>query len=230
MHIGNKFMRTLDMIDRNNFDIQCFHDAPVVGKAFKSKGIDRKLHLRLCMPHVSLPGHIMEFGVFRGKTMKHIAGHFRDRTCWGFDSFEGLPEPWFTRSDQDGPSHPAGRFDLRKEETQPEFADNVRLVKGWFEDTLPPWLSENPGPIAFMHVDCDIYSSTCTIFDLCNDRIVPGTVIAFDEMYPWSDYAVYDLWAEGEYRALGEWLTQNDRAFEVVGRSRHQQCSIRVIR
>lgn len=218
------------MIDKSNFDIQCFHDAPVVGKMFKSKGIDRKLHLRMCMPQVTLSGHIVEFGVFRGKTMRHIAGHFPDQTCWGFDSFEGLPEPWFTKSTQDGPSHPAGKFDLRLEETQPEFADNVQLVKGWFSDTLPDWLVNHPGSISFMHVDCDIYSSTRTILDLCNDRIVPNTVIAFDEMYPWSDYEGYDLWADGEYRALQEWLDIYDRAFEVIGRSRHQQCSIKILR
>ena len=230
MNTGSKFTKRLDMIDRTNFDIKVFHDAPVVGKVFKSKGIDRKLHLRMCMPHTAIPGHVVEFGVFRGKTMKHISAHFHARTCWGFDSFEGLPEPWFTRSSQDGPSHPAGRFDLRLEAEQPTFASNVELVKGWFADTLPEWLAGHLGPITFMHVDCDIYSSTKTIFDLCNDRIVPGTVIAFDEMYPWSEYEVYDLWAEGEYRALAEWLDTYDRAFEVIGRSRHQQCSIKITR
>ena len=230
MNTGSKFTKRLDMIDQTNFDIACFHDGAVVGKGFKSKGIDRKQHLRLCMPQVCIDGHIAEFGVYRGKTMRHIAGHFHDRACWGFDSFEGLPEPWFTRSDQLGPSHPAGKFDLRTDPDQPRFAANVRLVRGWFADTIPDWLAENPGAMAFMHIDCDIYSSTRTIFDLCNNRIVPGTVIAFDEMYPWTDYELYDRWAEGEYRALSEWLATYDRAFEVIGRSRHQQCSIRITR
>jgi hypothetical protein len=230
MNTGSKFTKRLDMIDQTNFDIACFHDAPVVGKGFKSKGIDRKLHLRMCMPHVTMTGHVIEFGVFQGKTMRHIARHFHDRTCWGFDSFEGLPEPWFTQTTQDGASHPAGRFDLRLETQTPTFEQNVRLVKGWFKDTLPPWFDNNPGPIAFMHVDCDLYSSTKTIFDFCNQRIVAGTVIAFDELYPWSEYDIYDRWAEGEYRALSEWLATYDRAFEVIGRSRHQQCSIRITR
>ena len=218
------------MIDRSNFDIQCFHDGAIVGKGFKSKGIDRKQHLRLCMRRVSIDGHVTEFGVYRGKTMQHIASHFHNRTCWGFDSFEGLPEPWFTRSDESGPSHPAGQFDIRKDPDQPRFASNVQLVRGWFADTIPAWLAENPGAMAFMHVDCDIYSSARTIFDLCNDRIVPGTVVAFDEMYPWTDYELYDRWAENEYQALAEWLDIYDRAFEVIGRSRHQQCSIMVTR
>jgi hypothetical protein len=64
------------------------------------------------------------------------------------------------------------------------------------------------------------------VLTLLNDRIVPGTVIAFDEMYPWSDPDAYDLWAEGEYRALGEWLSEFDREFRPLLRSGHQQCSL----
>ena len=55
---------------------------------------------------------------------------------------------------------------------------NVRLYRGWFEDTLPAFCEQHPGPIAFLHLDADLYSSTRTVFDLLGDGIVPGTVIA----------------------------------------------------
>jgi len=218
------------IVDQHNFDIKVFHDAQLIRGAGKSKGIDRKRHLQQVLPLSPAEGYVMEFGVFRGKTMFHIASYFANQPVWGFDSFVGLPEPWFTRSDQDGPSHPAGRFDLAKEAEQPEFPSNVRLVKGWFQDTIPGWLQVNPGVIKFLHIDCDLYSSTKTVLNLLDQRIVPGTVIVFDEMYPWSDYSAYDLWAEGEYRALKEWLQEKDRSFHTLLRSGHQQCSIKMVR
>jgi hypothetical protein len=119
---------------------------------------------------------------------------------------------------------------MRKEPVQPVFAANVQLIPGWFSDSIPPWKAANPGNISFLHVDCDLYSSTRDVLTLLNDRIVPGTVIVFDEMYPWSGLAEYDLWADGEYRALGEWLAEYNRAFRPLLRSGHQQCSLVVTR
>ena len=182
------------------------------------------------MPYAEIAGHVMEFGVYRGKTMHIISDHFQDQTCWGFDSFVGLPEPWYIRDGAHAKTHPAGKFDMREESVQPTFRDNVRLVAGWFADSIPSWLQQHAGVIRFLHVDCDLYSSTRTVLDLLDPRIVPGTVIVFDEMYSWDDPEHYNLWNEGEYRALGEWLAQHDRAFRTLFRSSHQQCSIMIVR
>lgn len=182
------------------------------------------------MCHAEIPGQVMEFGVYRGKTMQHISAHFHDQICWGFDSFVGLPEPWHINAGQHAKTHPAGKFDMRQESEQPVFCGNVKLVAGWFDVSLPVWLQDNPGEIKFLHVDCDLYSSTRTVLHLLDSRIVPGTVIVFDEMFPWADPEDYNLWAEGEFRALGEWLAQHDRAFRPLLRSGHQQCSILVLR
>jgi predicted O-methyltransferase YrrM len=214
------------IINKTNYTIDCFHSAPLVDGVFKSKGIDRKRHLLQALPSAKLTGHVLEFGVYRGKTMAHISAHFQNQTVYGFDSFVGLPEPWYIRSGDEGKTHPAGKFDMRLEPVQPVFAENVELVPGWFQDSIPLWKDLHPGIISFLHVDCDLYSSTRDVLTLLNDRIVPGTVIVFDEMYPWSEPEAYDLWAEGEYRALGEWLDDYDREFSPLLRSGHQQCSI----
>jgi hypothetical protein len=47
-------------------------------------------------------------------------------------------------------------------------------------------------------VDCDLYSSTKTIFDHLGERLRPGSVIVFDE------YFNYVGWREHEYRAFQE--------------------------
>jgi hypothetical protein len=214
------------IIDQHNYSIDVFHNTALIDGKFKSKGIDRKRHLLQAMPFAEISGHVMEFGVYRGKTMQHISEHFHDQICWGFDSFVGLPEPWLISEGKNAKTHPAGKFDMRIEPVQPVFRENVTLVAGWFDQSLPAWLGNNTGPVRFLHVDCDLYSSTKTVLDLLNDRIMPGTVIVFDEMYPWADPDGYNLWADGEYRALGEWLHDFDRSFRTLFRSGHQQCSI----
>jgi len=218
------------IVDRNNFNIDVFHSAAVIQGSGKSKGLDRKRHLLQAMCRTEITGHVMEFGVYRGKTMQHISEHYPDEICWGFDSFVGLPEPWHIRRGGDAKTHPAGKFDMRLEPQQPVFRPNVRLVAGWFEDSVPRWLEDHAGPIKFLHIDCDLYSSTRTVLYLLDPYIISGTVIVFDEMYPWADPADYDLWAEGEYRAVAEWLDSRDRAFRTLLRSGHQQCSIIMVR
>ena len=218
------------MIDQHNFDIQCLHDSRMIDGAFKSRGIERRRHLHQVMPYAELTGHVMEFGVYSGKTLYHISGHWSDQTCWGFDSFEGLPEQWIINVNQGAVTteYGAGHFHLRG--YKPEFRSNVKLVKGWFKDTIPSWLEQNPGDICFLHIDCDLYSSTRDILWTLNDRIRPGTVIAFDEMYPWEESPPYTQWYEHEYLALKEWLGEFNRAFEPLFRNRNQQCSIRIVR
>jgi hypothetical protein len=87
--------------------------------------------------------------------------------------------------------------------------------------SLPPWLSEHPGPIAFMHIDCDLYSSTKTIFDLVDERIQAGTIILFDE------YFNYTNWRRHEYKAFQEYVGQKGVTYEYLGYAR-QQVLIRI--
>ena len=216
------------IVNRSNYSIDRFHDA-VITEAFNpSKKARRNQHLSTALQSTTLSGHAMEFGVWQGKTLAIISKYFAKQKVWGFDSFVGLPEPWFTKSTQIGPSHPAGKFSLGGETLHIDSLSNVELVAGWFNDSIPVWTEQNSGNICFLHVDCDLYSSTATVLTLLNDRIVPGTVIVFDEMYPWANYENYDLWAQGEFRALGEWVRNFDREFVPLFRSQHQQCSIRI--
>jgi hypothetical protein len=223
------------IIDSTNFEIDCFHSAEIINCKNKSKRPQRYSHLTHALQKVKLAGHVMEFGVYQGLTLKIISDHFRDQTVWGFDSFEGLPETWFKKSDVQArrAQHPPGKFALDSAELQAvvdQFAKRkVKLVPGWFNQSIVPWMDHNPGVISFLHVDCDLYSSTMDILTLLNDRIVPGTVMVFDEMYPWHDVESYDLWEQGEFRALGEWIHSHGRSFRTLYRSQHQQCSIEVI-
>ena len=107
----------------------------------------------------------------------------------------------------------------------PRVRSNVRLHSGWFEDTLPEFQqSIGLQPLALMHIDCDLYSSTCTILDALAANIVPGTIIIFDE------YLNYPGWQQDEFRAWQEHVVKYHRRYEYIGRvNAHQQVAVRVL-
>lgn len=143
--------------------------------------------LRLGMDAAPASGLVMEFGVRHGATIRQIA-ELASQQVHGFDSFEGLPEVWH---DQPKGSYTANGI-------IPKVPDNVRIYKGWFENTLPAFVKAHKQPVRFMNIDCDLYSSTKTILDSFSSQIIPGTVIAFDE------YFGNVHWRKDEFKAFQE--------------------------
>jgi hypothetical protein len=141
--------------------------------------------LRAAIAQMEIQGLYCEFGVYRGETLNFIASLVTVEVH-GFDSFEGLPEDWKQ-------GHEKGTFALQ---ALPQVRPNVRLHKGWFEDTIPAFREQHPEHVAFLHLDADLYSSTRTVFELLGDAIVAGTLIVFDEFFN------YPGWCEGEYKAF----------------------------
>jgi hypothetical protein len=161
---------------------------------------DKFALLRAAVAQIEVQGLYCEFGVYRGETLNFIAS-LANGEVHGFDSFEGLPEDWRQ-------GHGKGTFAVG---ALPRVRPNVRLHKGWFEHTLPSFRKQHPGPIAFLHMDADLYSSTKTVFELLGDGIVPGTVIAFDEFFN------YPGWHEGEYRAFTEFCRERQAEVRYLG-------------
>ncbi|NQV55965.1 MAG: tetratricopeptide repeat protein [Rhodospirillales bacterium] len=132
-------------------------------------------------------GLVLEFGVRFGTSIRQIA-ELVNQTVHGFDSFKGLPEAWH--------SLPKGSYSTKGE--IPSVQENVVLLDGWFEETLPIFIEKHHQPIRFMNIDCDIYSSTKTVLDILAKQVSAGTVIAFDE------YIGNETWREDEFRAFQE--------------------------
>jgi len=97
-------------------------------KSIKSYA-DRFHHLRAAIDCVEKEGLFMEFGVFKGSTVNYIADQINGQ-IFGFDSFEGLPEDWRE-------SFEKGTF---KVDMLPRVRQNVTLIKGWFNESLPVFL------------------------------------------------------------------------------------------
>lgn len=163
----------------------------------------------------SYDGIIAEFGVYTGKTINHIAKNLPNYKVYGFDSFQGLPEFWRDGFDK-------GTFKLEK---LPEVESNVELVVGLFEKTLPRFLKNENRKIAYLHVDCDLYSSIKTVFNYLKDRIVSGTVIVFDE------YFNYPGWEEGEFKAFQEFIKETGKEYKYLTYNRkHEQVAVKIIK
>jgi len=157
--------------------------------------------MSLALSRTTIEGEILEFGVWKGASIKYIAKNFPNKTIHGFDSFEGLPESWVHND--------AGTFTL--DGKLPKVPSNVTLHKGWFEDTLPGWAATNKNNLAFLHVDCDLYSATKTIFDLLGNSIVPGTVIIFD------DYFNFPNWENDGHAVFTEFLKNSPHSANYIG-------------
>jgi hypothetical protein len=157
-------------------------------------------------------GFVCEFGVFEGASINSLARKLRPRQVHGFDSFEGLPESWRT-----GFEKGAFRTGI------PALESNVIVHKGWFEDTLPEFAEALPEPkAALIHVDCDLYSSTRTIFRWLDSAIGTGTIVVFDE------YFNYPGWRQHEHRALREFCSEHERTYDYLAYNRlHEQVVIR---
>ena len=155
-------------------------------------------------------GLVAEFGVYSGATLRRIA--VKRPHAHGFDSFSGLPEDWRD-------SYRKGMFTVNG--LPPVGAAELHV--GWFEDTLPGFLARQPGNAAFLHLDADLYSSTVTVLTCFEDRIVPGTVLLFDE------YFNYPGWQRHEHRAFQEFIERTGHAFDYIAyNSRGEQVAVRI--
>jgi hypothetical protein len=176
-------------------------------------------------------GMVLEFGVFQGRSLGWIAECLKTKTAYGFDTFTGLPEDWDYSERPGAKKFPVGHFDTTVLGIGP-MPGNVKLVKGLFQDTLPGFLASHPGPVGLVHVDSDLYSSAAYVLEALNDRIVPGTVVAFDELFDMhrQDALIYDRWREGEWKAMNEWIDRHGRVVEPVLRTAEFQGVVRVLK
>ena len=149
--------------------------------------------------YVQQPVDYLEFGVFQGASLNFALGKLgADSSLYGFDSFEGLPEDWY--------------YGVAKGEFRvpcvPQFANsNVHIIKGWFEDSLPTFLSSTRlKRNLIIHMDADLYQPTIYVLRRLKDLIVPGVIVIFDEYW-----FVID-----EFRALQEFVDETGKKFEYL--------------
>lgn len=169
-------------------------------------------------------GQWLEFGVAGGATTRWMA-KYREAVCGshpdtsgathtgvvGFDTFTGLPEAWGAFKE--------GHFNLKGK--LPPVPANVQLVKGLFNESLPPFLEQldrdsrhRPAVfrnVTYLHIDCDLYAGARDALSLLSDRIHPGAILVFD------DLLAYPTYREHEVLALWQWLHASQRRLQIIG-------------
>ncbi len=158
----------------------------------------------------------LELGVFEGHSLRRMARTMEryNRVVHGFDSWQGLPEPFAGIT-------PAGAFSTHGKHPS-DLPPNVELHSGWLNASMPAFVKQQQhhqhqhqhqnnqeqrhkirsmlsledgargnaealAKVAFAHVDLDLYSSTVDgLGPLARaGMLVPGTVILFDEYFGW---------------------------------------------
>jgi len=157
-------------------------------------------------------GDIFEFGVFTGRSLKFIADNTTNKKIYAFDSFKGLPEAWpGARSAK----YTKGYFNVGGK--LPNINNtNIHYIKGFFEDSLPLFVKNYNNAVSFIHIDCDIYSSTKTILSYMKPYIKKNTMILFDELIGYRDFE------QNEIKAWTEFVQETELDYTYLYSSRYQ--------
>lgn len=186
----------------------------------------------------SIPGDIVECGLGEGNTfsmLAYLAGSeaecealgFPARKLWGFDSFEGWPEP--VEYDA-SPRHPQkGEWCVSEREVRERLEHSkvihdfpsleTVIIPGFFRDTLPHALSQFPKhSIAFLHIDCDLYVGYRDVLTALFPKVVQGGIVLFDEYkefppLPEYGYGRIEKWP-GATKAIDEYFADSPFAIQ----------------
>lgn len=149
-----------------------------------------------------IDGDIYEFGVYEGGTARELAK--LNRTVYAFDTYQGMPGyDYDPKLDHDEP----GKFKPKYTPEQLfEATPNVIPVVGEFRKTLQDF--KVPGPIALVHMDCDLYNSYTEVFTWLAPKLLPGSLIIVDDYYH----------CKGAEKACNEFMDKYDKEWTDVGK------------
>ena len=147
-----------------------------------------------CLSRAPAEGAHCEFGVYSGASLNFLAARRPAQRFDGFDSFHGLPEQWTGYR----------VFDFDRKGKLPNVRENIRLHAGLFEATLPDY-ARSCSSVAFLPVDCDLYSSTVCVFQHLGPKLAPGCVIVFDEYFGYPGFEHHERKAFAEFLQASGW-------------------------
>lgn len=140
-----------------------------------------------------IEGDFIDLGVGMGGMSLFLGLRAREhkRKMYCLDSFTGLPalhpeldNPVFREGDYgppDGRSITQWKDRLEKRIGDFGLQDVVEVVPGFFDDTLPRFSPQTK--FAFVHVDCDLYTSVRPVLDALYDRVSDGGYIVIDDFF-----------------------------------------------
>lgn len=141
-----------------------------------------------------VPGALIELGFGKGNSLKEFISYMNKfeiskRNIWIYESFDGYADPApedenaFKKGEFKRPPQPA--YDI-----QHTINTEVKLVKGYIEDTLPKNYDKNP--VAIVHSHLVSYTSTQHALEYFDDYLqTDGVIVVTDyEVFPGTKLAV----------------------------------------
>jgi O-methyltransferase len=130
-------------------------------------------------------GAIVDCGVRNGGSTMLLSEGAPSREVWAFDSFEGMPAP--TAMDEGGWMYEEGALRGSVETLRRGFEtygdpERLRVVEGWFADTLPAAVPEIDR-IAILHVDADFYEPVKLALETFYPKLSRGGYVIVDDYF-----------------------------------------------
>jgi len=160
-------------------------------------------------------GDIVECGVWKGVSLLMFSFLVKDemkgRKLWGFDSFEGFPEPSIQdKSERNLKKGEYGNTSINeiknlliKSGLDEGFVrSQITLVKGFFNESLVKYTGSS---IALLNLDVDLYDSYLTTLRELYPKVARGGVILFDEYMGTDEHLKFP----GAQKAIDEYFGEN---------------------
>lgn len=136
-------------------------------------------------------GAFVECGSYRGGSASVLALGHTDRHLWLFDSSEGFPDPQSIDVTHGGRQAARGQLCASYDDTRSFMTrhtalpdSTLHIVAGCFEYTLPRY-KVDIGPIALLHIICDLYDSIRICFEQLFSLVVPRGIVIVDDYGDW---------------------------------------------
>jgi hypothetical protein len=215
LHNSRIVKRTTDILEERALE----DSADYLSKNAKDAVIcyidERDKIYNICLNEIEGDGLHCEFGVHKGDSINWFSSEKPQTTWHGFDSFIGLRENW------KGGEFAKGHFNLNG--IMPKVNRNVKLYKGWFDETLPDFLKEHKEDFSFINIDCDTYEATKEVLNsIDKKRMKKGCVILFDE------YFGYVGWRHNEFKAWQEYVKKNKINYKYIALG-HLKAVVKII-
>lgn len=158
-----------------------------------------------------VPGALIELGFGKGNSLREFISYMNKfeiskRNIWIYESFDGYSDP----TPEDNNAFKKGQF---KRPPQPAYDiqhtinTEVKLVKGYIEETLPKNYDKNP--VAVVHSHLVSYTSTQYGLEIFHKYVQVGGIIVV------TDYEVF----EGTKLAVDQFVTKHTPEYRVVDKN-----------
>ena len=176
---------------------------------------------------VDVPGHVVEFGSWKGSNLILMAKTLSiftpmsQKKVISFDLFSnGLD--FFDEKDKHAINN-KGKYDGDYQHLIDiinllQLNDKVELIKGNILETLPSFIDNNNPFFSLIYVDTDLYKTTSLILNSLHDRLSIGGMFVFDE-WNFNEYP-------GESEGVKEFLEQKGSYYKMISVKNSQQPSL----